>query len=544
MFNFTRQPQASNPRGSLLRLAIAPWLTAALLLSGCAIPQVSPEERAKNAPSSLQLAPAQGVVSVKMTSNRAGISTFFGQWARLQVKNLETSEKTWLSNRSELIENHSLFLGALSPGTYEIHGVESSSSAVMTLISSADASNTFPAFAIAAGQLTDLGTITYVRKHYPVNSREFRWGIAPDAPFDRQTILRRLNPTLRDQLSLRPVLAWNDGDRLRARRKAHDESLGLTMRVASPQLQPDGSVLFGESFGQIAVRSKQGAWTFQQTPTSLPIRSLHVGLGGEMYAGSDDGILMVRRTPTGSWESIPLPTTDSSVIHIGALPGSADVLVVLQTSDRFLGLSIGASADRPLKEQFSKPRALFVNPMYDVRGYVLEAVGQVLLATGAFQSKTEILKYSSADPIWKDVSSGDENTPSNWASLNDGSIGRFGGIPLTGMYFTTTDNDGKSWERRGDLNWANGGLLFVSEKVGYVVRTDSIAALDPELNRQSIWRTNDAGRTWSLAGSPKTIGGTLIALGGTEKIGYAGANGRFMVSQDGGKTWNAERVLP
>lgn len=544
MFNFTRQTKSRNPGSSLLRLAIAPCLTAALLLSGCAISPISPEERAKNALSSLQLTSAQGVVSLKMTSNRARVSTYFSQWTRLRVKNLETSDLTSLSNRSDSIENHSLFVGALPAGTYEIHSVESSASGMATLTSFADASDAFPGFAVAAGQLTDLGTIAFIRKHYPVDSREFRWGIAPEASFDRQAILRRLNPALRDQLSVRPVLGWSDGDRLRARRKTHDQFLGLTMRAASPVLQPDGSALFGESFGQIAVRSAQGTWSFLQTPTSQPIRSLHVSRGGELYAGSDNGLLMVRRTATGNWESIALPANDSSVIHVGPLPGSTDVLVVLQTSDRFLGLSIDAAADRPLKEQFSKPRALFANPMNDVRGYVLEASSQVLFAMGGFQSKTEVLKYSSADPIWKDVSSGDENVPSNWASLNDGSVGRFAGIPMTGMYFTTSQDNGKSWERRGDLNWANGSLLFVSQKVGYVIRLDSRAAFDPELIEQSVWRTNDAGHTWSLAGSPKTIGGTLVALGGTEKIGYVGLNGRFMVSLDGGKTWRAERVLP
>ncbi|WP_341888215.1 hypothetical protein [Variovorax sp. YR752] len=544
MFNFTRQATAKNPKSSLLRLTIASWLAACFLLSGCAISPISPEERARNAPSSLQLTSAQGVVSLKMTSNRARVSTYFSQWSRLWVKNLETSDLTSLSNRSDSIENHSFFVGALPAGTYEIHSVESSASGMATLTNFADASDALPGFAVAAGQLTDLGTVAFIRKHYPVESREFRWGIAPEALFDRRAVLQRLNPTLRDQLSERPVLGWSDGDRLRARRKIHDESRGLTMRASSPSLRSDGSVLFGESFGQIAVRSRQGTWSFLQTPTSLPIRSLYVGRGGELYAGSDDGILMVRRTATGSWESIALPVKDSSVIHVGPLPGSNDALVVVQTSDRFLGLSLDAAADRPLKEQFSKPRALFANPMNDVRGYVLEASSQVLVAVGGFQSKTEVLKYSSADPVWRDVSSGDENVPSNWASLNDGSVGRFAGIPMTGIYFTTSQDNGKSWERRGDLNWANGSLLFVSEKVGYVIRLDSRAAFDPELIEQSVWRTNDAGHTWSLAGSPKTIGGALVALGGTEKIGYVGLNGRFMVSLDGGKTWRAERVLP
>src|SRR5262249_7500720 len=103
---------------------------------------------------------------------------------------------------------------------------------------------------------------------------------------------------------------------------------------------------------------------------------------------------------------------------------------------------------------------------------------------------------------------------------------------------------GVTWQRRGDLNWANGSLLFVSDQTGFVVRTDSIPALDPEKFEISLWRTDDGGRTWNRVGPLPPLHGALLSLKGAEELGYRSENGRFLVSTDGGKTWRVEREVP
>lgn len=84
---------------------------------------------------------------------------------------------------------------------------------------------------------------------------------------------------------------------------------------------------------------------------------------------------------------------------------------------------------------------------------------------------------------------------------------------------------------------------FVTDLIGYCVRIDARAAFDAEKTEYSVWRTVDGGRSWRLAGSPKTAGGTIVPLGGPEIIGYASESGKFFVSKDGGKSWQLEREI-
>lgn len=269
-------------------------------LGGCAI---SPETRSQSAPSALRLETGQGLLALKITSNRPAVSTFFAKWTTLRVRNTESKDTITVVNRSDSSAGHSLFLQPLPPGTYEIESVGNQASGWLTITESAKAGQALPRFRVASGQLTDLGTLVYVRKHYPVDSSQFRWA-QEDSPFDRTAVLRQLEPSLSKQLGSSPVNTWTQGEQLVARRAAYTSSRSLTMRAMSPARGPDGALYLGEAFGQIAARSASGVWTWIETPTALPIRAVHVDAAGSIYAGSDDGVLMVLRRASGSWNSV------------------------------------------------------------------------------------------------------------------------------------------------------------------------------------------------------------------------------------------------
>lgn len=531
------QPEAPRFRNFIFTIAFGALLA---LLGGCAI---SPETRTKSAPSALRLEPGQGLIALKITSNRPAVSTFFLKWTTLRVKNTESRDTTTVVDRSDSSAGHSLFLLPLPPGTYEIEAVGNQASGWLTITESAKAGQSLPRFRVASGQLTDLGTLVYVRKHYPVSSTQFRWA-QQDSPFDRTAVFRQLELNLSKQLSSSPVNTWNEGELLAARRAVYASSRSLTMRAMSPTRGPDGTLYLGESFGQIAARSASGTWTRIETPTALPIRAVHVNATGSIYAGSDDGVLMVRTQPSGSWNSISLPVNDASVLHIGELSGSTQTFVVLQTRDRFIGLAREPGSVTGWRELFSRPRALFLNPLQDASGAVLATPERVVVVTGSFESKVEVGSPDSGRGSWKFTQLDESGVPSSWAVAPGGSIGRFRGIPLTGMYFSASQDGGVTWEKRGKLNWANGSLLLVTSKTGYVVRVDTTPAFDPEKFELSVWRTNDSGRTWAKVGPTPTIHGRLLSLDGTpDRIGYASQNGKFFISNDGGKVWRLEREV-
>jgi len=527
-------------RGWLSAGLLACLVAWATLLGGCA---VTAETRAKSAPGALKLEADQGLLALKITSNRPAVSTFFVKWSTLRVKNVATQETTAILERSDSSAGHALFVQPLPAGEYQVEAVGNQASGWMTITEGARAGQVLPRFRIEPRRLTDLGTLVYVRRHYPINSSLFRWA-QQDSPHDRTGVMRQLDPALASVLSAQTTLGWNEGLQLQLLQLAYDESRRRTLRAASPLLRPDGSLLLGESFGQIAVRSPAGLWTWIQTPTALPIRAVHQDLAGALFAGSDDGLLLVRQAHGTAWQAVDLPASDASVVHIGQLPGTEQLLVVLQTRDRFVALAGVPGQLGQWVQQFSQARDLFSNPAFDAHSRVLVTGDRVAVVMGGVQSSMAVGLFDAGAAQWRIVPQAETSLPAAWAAMPGGGLGRFRGIPLTGMGFTSSADGGVTWAKRGDLNWAGGSLLFTSERVGYVVRTESIPAFDPEKFGLSIWRTDDAGQSWAAVGTTPASAGQLIRLaGGPEAIAYVSANGQFFASSDGGKTWKLERQV-
>ena len=501
------------------------------LLAGCAI---TPETRARSAPAALRLAPAEGLVALKITANRPTVNMHFHRfkWTMLTVRNVDTRVATTIDDRSDWSAEHSLFLQPLPAGVYEIEALVGGN-----LTWRAKARHDLPTFRIEPGKLTELGTLAHVRRHFPVDSNQFIW-VQQSSPLDREAVLRQLDPSLSSMLRSASDNSWIEDDRLDSLRADFAALKQLTMRALSPVICSDGTLLLGESFGQISVRSPSGDWTWIQTPTALPIRAVYLAQDGSLYAGSDDGTLLIRKAESTDWESLALPVNDASVIHVSNLPHSDQIFVVLQTRDRFIGLSTSVASGGAWKEQFSRPRALFFSSTMDAIGMVLQSEKRIVVATGGMESKLEVLVLDQGSENWRVANLDESGTPTDWTAIPGGNIGRFRGIPLTGMYFSTSQDGGITWEKRGNLNWVSGSRpLFVSDQTGYVIRRDTIRA--PIF---SLWNTDDSGRTWSKVG-PVPGFGRLIRLAGEGNIAYASMDGKFFVSNDFGKTWRLEREL-
>jgi hypothetical protein len=501
-----------------------------VLLAGCAI---TPETRAKSAPAALWLDSSEGLMALKITSNRPTINTFHFKWTTLKVRNVDTQVTTIVDDRSDSSAAPSLFLQPLSAGFYEIEELVSWSGAQSI---TAGAKNFLPTFRIEPGKLTELGTLACVRRHFPVDSKLFWWA-QQSSPFDREAVLRQLASSLSSILRSASDNTWTEGDQLNSLHAAYAASKQLTMRASSPVLRADGTLLLGESFGQISLRSPSGDWTWIQTPTTLPIRAVHVAQDGSLYAGSDDGTLLIRKAESTDWESLALPVNDASVIHVGDLPRSDQIFIVLQTRDRFIGLSTSATSGGVWKEQFSRPRSLFSNSAFDASGVVLEPERRIVVVTGGMESKLEVSVLDQESENWRVANLDESGTPTHWTVIPGGSIGRFRGVPIS-MYFSASQDGGITWEKRGDLSFANGITpLFVSDQSGYVLRRDSILVA-----QFSLWKTDDSGHTWSKVGPMPSLG-RLIRLAGEGNIAFASVNGKFIVSSDFGKTWRLEREL-
>ena len=507
------------------------------LASGCA---VSPDTRAHAMPGGVRLAPGEGVLSLTVSGNRLPES-IFGKRRVLTVANLETKQSYSLTDRADATVAHSLFIANLPAGNYTVLDFARELNGLITLKDGAIPTIAVPTFSIAAGQLTDLGTMARIRHHSAEKLYGHTWGQV-GTPLEREAVLRQLEPALGARLRAEPALDWEKNAWLVERQREYANLRGNSMQLLAPVRLADGTLLFGEAFGQIAVRHPQGTWKMVRTPVTQRLRAVHAE-GDTVFAGTEIGLLLSGRLDGSGWAPIALPVADASVIHIGRLPGSEELLVVLQARDRYVGLSTSRSAPGQWTELFSRPRPLFSNFAFDTQGAVYQSGDTVVLASGSVESKQEMLAYDKGTRTWKLTAGGDSALPFGWASLHDGGVGRFRGIPLTGMYFAVTRDGGASWEKRGELNWANGALLFTSDQTGYVQRTDSTGAFDGAKSVMSVWRTDDAGRNWTRVGAPPVLWGKFVALGQPDQVGYAGADGKFYVSANGGKTWQLEHEV-
>lgn len=508
------------------------------LSSGCA---VSPDLRAQTAPGAVAIAAGEGMVAVHVTGKRARLDTFNAKWMTLHVRNVQSKQMHALTDRADSSASHSLFLGNLPVGTYELVLVESQAAPGISVASRSSMTDAFPQFSIADGRMTKLGTVVLIPVDAQVDKARRLWGFT-DSPLEDQAMMRQLAPAVADRMTAQSALGWNDSPMLEARRQDLAKYRGVSMLGYAPTRLNDGTLLLGDALGQIAVRNPAGQWRTVRTPAVLPIRALHAE-GATIYAGSDDGILLAGKLD-GSWNPIALPVPDATVIHIGRLPRTDELLVVLQTRDRFIGLSSSLSAVGTWREQFNRPRQLFSRQDFDASGVVYQAGERIMLATGSVEAKLEVLSYDASARTWTAPAPEGSGLPGGWAALPDGSLGRFRGIPLTGMYFAMSQNNGATWDKRGELNWANGPLLFVSDTTGYVVRTDSTPAFDASKFVLSLWRTDDAGRSWTTRGSTPGLAGKLVALGKPDAIGYVTSDGKFFSTADGGKTWKLEYPAP
>src|SRR5690349_17131427 len=168
----------SSLAGNTYRRLIGALLAAVVcVVSGCVYAPQSPESRARTSPKAVQMPPGEGLLAVKVAINRPQVSPFFRKWNTLVLWNEDQQKEYRLDDRSDSSAMHAFFVDHLPPGKYNIRGLYSeAANGYYEFNSRANAKQVFPSFSIAADRMTDLGTIAYIRAHYPAVSNRYAWG--------------------------------------------------------------------------------------------------------------------------------------------------------------------------------------------------------------------------------------------------------------------------------------------------------------------------------------------------------------------------------
>ncbi|MEM7613076.1 MAG: hypothetical protein AAF270_15430 [Pseudomonadota bacterium] len=262
-------------------------LLAVAVLSGCAS-QVDMVE-----PITAETVPAanEGIVVARIV-NASGYPAPLNQLT-ITPQNLNTSEDVKfqrLQSSGSRLNGTSVFASAVSAGTYSLTSLRAFHSNGTFYYSHAVPSGTeLGTFAVAPGQVTDLGTLIYYQK--PDGDRFFKEVIRiPEQPgevLDKHFSFYAFDESV--------IQTWND-DGLDDERNTFFASAAQNPTTFEERyLAPDGSLYFLGKLGVILKRTADGEWEMDVVDTNLDLTAIAQNDAGDLVVGGAEGRLFIKR---------------------------------------------------------------------------------------------------------------------------------------------------------------------------------------------------------------------------------------------------------
>jgi photosystem II stability/assembly factor-like uncharacterized protein len=481
------------------------------------------------------LQPGEGMVMMRIIATR-DVAMNTQKWQRLRLREVQTRESYTLANVFFGRTTSSYFRQSLPAGDYELSNVESGTSGGPA---SFEASARFPdgfRFSVIAGRLTDLGTLFYVRPYSPADTSRFDWIYAADTDFARHT--KYLLAAGEAESLLFAPLGWTTIPRGSDRSRLDERMKRMSMALAGRASTADGGLMFGELFGQVVRRSRDGNWIWEETGAAETIAAAVEGTDEKWWAVAENSTLLRRDAP-GKWQRVEVPIANATPCFVspeidGALTTiwetrTSIVMFNYQPKDKspwterrriesansWLGAGVGYCSVLPSIPYFTIVTSVlgFTSPKY-----TFDVFNRT---TGEWQRYPQIKVYGAV------------------GTFTDGSIYAIAG-PNAKQKFRVSRDFGKTWETRSSLRWS--GLPgFRNVNDGFLLHTDHIPLFKAENFGLSLWLTSDGGKRWKpFAAMPSGLIAAAIPL---EEQGmmFVTSTGQMFVSPDNGKTFVMER---
>jgi len=431
--------------------------------------------------------------------------------------------------------NTAIFVSALPPGNYALQTL---SAEVTRGAWGAGGKATFPgralSFKVEPGQLTNLGTLLVVSPYTLKDEGSLTLARAPDPQLPLR--LASLLPEKMRETFVQNSLGWVSAssvpelDLPALRRKR----LSMALNGAVPS--STGGRWFGEHLGQVAHRSGDGNWTWEDTGVFETI--LHVAeSNGRLYALTENSTLL-EREPAGEWRPVDVPVvsalpcgafaeSDGSLTTVWETPKSIHVMRFRPTGDprweteRVVDIGSTSNPNRTPRcfaRDSEKTRVLFVmTPKF-------EALGKPSMKVEAFDKATR---------TWHSQPTG-LHAPAGL--LPDGSLQAITGASRW-LWFSVSQDYGKTWQKRSERLIAEESF-FRNMTEGFQPRVDHQEVY--KIFKSSLWYTGDGGYTWKPQAAFNGGITRIIPLEGQEVL-VTTAEGRLFSSKDNGKTLKLER---
>jgi hypothetical protein len=499
---------------------VAVLATAFLCISRAALPA---DEAAASEHAAVKLADGNGLFMARIVANRS-VTNEFNKWQVMVVRNLTTQKKHRLVDRSPRASVQSVFLASLPPGQYEVLQVEALQFGAYYIRDSADFDPKLFTFTVEPKRTTNIGSIIYLRPYNPVTTHRFRWTFLPDAQLPTQLSY------LLDAAGKATLSGETRGWDIEGIARSHltTETRHLSMMLAGRLLQADGSILFGENFGQIAKRDADGHWTWEDTGIIDSIQVAVSAPDGSMYAAADNSVLLMREAG-GNWRRLDVPVEGGLPRFLGVDP--AQGLTTVWEQDEGVTVLVARDLKNPVwtMTKTVKPGFQFGPGSGPIRSFVMPLAGRLVVAVSTmkmFSSQYDLQILDTVKNEWSTSTLRAYGPISAWA---DGTIYSMTG-PNIKQTFKTSKDWGQTWIEGASLSWFT-QPFFRTETEGYGIKTR------PDL---VLYQTLDGGKSWQRYADFPREGGTIIALTGTQVL-ICTPNGRLYFSPDNGKTLQPER---
>ncbi|MEM7765798.1 MAG: hypothetical protein AAF290_17180 [Pseudomonadota bacterium] len=310
------------------------FLLLVAVLSGCA----SQVDMVDPITASTVVAPNQGIVVARIV-NASGYPAPLNQLT-ITPQNLNTSEDVKyqrLQSSGSRLNGTSIFASPVAAGTYALTSLRAFHSNGSFYYSHAVPSGTeLGTFAVAPGQVTDLGTLIYYQK--PDGDQYFKEVIRiPEQP--GEVLDKHFSFFEYDEAAIQ---SWND-DGLDDERNTFFASAAQNPTTFEDRyLAPDGSVYFLGKLGVILKRTPEGEWEMDVVDTNLDLTAIAQNERGDIVVGGAEGRLFIKRVDS-DWTDLSIDHS-YDVEHLMFLDADTIDMVALQ----MLKLSVLRSTlDRP-----------------------------------------------------------------------------------------------------------------------------------------------------------------------------------------------------
>jgi hypothetical protein len=485
----------------------------------------------------VRMKPGEGLVMLRVIGTRE-VGGLFPKWGMLALRRVKTGkQQEELHDRYSRGLQSSVFMESIPPGDYEPMFLMSTlPDAFGTNLASADFPEGFR-FKVQEGQLTDLGTLYYVRPYAPPQTDHYRFIQAEDGDFARNT--QFMLETEQAEKLLASRQGWSSVPAAAQSASLTTRIRHLSLYLAGRTTAPDGTMLFGELFGQVARRSPDGIWTWEETGLPETILGAAETADGNLYAVAEHSTLVHRNAP-GKWQRIPVPVPGALPCFAAAEPDGS-LFTAWEDRNAITVLSYHPQTESPwklrIKIPLEPPDIRAVGAMRRCR--VLVSQPKWVVVDYGFSPSGTKFGYHVLDRekvIWTPYRH--EEFQGDVGLFHDGTLYSLAGW-APGQDFQVSADFGRQWSKRSEVSWSE-LPVFRNADEGYLLRLDNAPQRYPQKRIYSLWRTADGGRSWARHARTPARTSAFILLPGHDML-FTTFDGMLYASHDDGKTASLER---